>query len=161
VRRILPILVPVILLGAACGGVSFGRRVSDDEMIIQQEIHSYYNQIQEAFATANPDALAALFAPSITHPMTHQEIADWANKFFKENRNGHFKVEKLTFEGLSYIKASVVLAYKVETPDGKGDFSGVERDTLTKDHGHWYVAAWDKVDPSDEKKHLETILHVP
>jgi hypothetical protein len=160
-RRPFFLLLPVLCLASACGGVSFGRRVSDDEMIIKQEIHSYYDQIQGAFATANPDALAGLFSPSITHPMTHKEIKDWADKFFKENRNGHFKIEKIAFEGLSYIKASVVLTYKVETPDGKGDFGGTERDTLTKDHGHWYTAAWDKVDPSESKAHLETLLHVP
>ena len=160
-RRPLALLAPVVLLAAACGGISFGRRVTDDERILQQEIHSYYDQVQSAFATGNGDGLASLFAPSITHPMTHKEIKAWADKFFKENRNGHFKIEKLDFEGLSYIKASVVLTYKVETPGGKGDFGGVERQTLTKDHGHWYTAAWDKVDPSDAKARLETILHVP
>jgi len=158
--RALAPLCLTLLFTAACGGISFGRKVTDDEVIIQQEIHSFYNQVQEAFATANPDALASLFAPSITHPMNHKEIEDWANKFFVQNKNGHFKIEKLEFEGLSYIKASVVLNYKIETPDGKGDFGGAERDTLTKDHGHWYIAGWDKVDPN-EKSHIETLFHSP
>ncbi|MBI3551799.1 MAG: nuclear transport factor 2 family protein [Elusimicrobia bacterium] len=159
-RLVIPLCLAVAALGSACAGISFGRRVTDDEVILQQEIHSYYNQVQEAFATANPDALVSLFSPSITHPMSHQEIKAWAEKFFKENRNGHFKIEKLSFEGLSYIKASVVLTYKVETPEHKGDFGGTERDTLVKDHGHWYVAGWDKVDPNEKAK-IETLLHSP
>src|SRR5271155_5553324 len=133
--RVLPLCLAAGVLASACGGISFGRKVSDDELILQQEIHDYYNKIGEAFASANPDGLTALFDPSITHPMTHKEIEDWANNFFKENKNGHFKIAKLDIETLSYIKASVVLTYKVETPEHKGDFGGTERDLLIKDHG--------------------------
>jgi hypothetical protein len=147
------------VLACACSRISFGHNVTDDELLLRQEIHDYYTQVQEAFATANPDGLTTLFAPSITHPMTHKEIEDWAAKFFTENKNGHFKIEKLEIESVSYVKASVILTYHVDTPDHKGDFGGTERDTLTKDHNHWYIAGWDHVDLTQDNNKIETIFH--
>lgn len=127
-----------------CGYISFGRRVTDDEMLLQQEILDFYNGVQRAFAAGNPDALAGLFSPSITHPMTHKEIHAWAEKFFGENKNASFRIEKLAFEQLGHVQAVVTLSYQVETQGGKGDFGGTERDTLVKHRRHWYISSWEK-----------------
>ncbi len=149
-----------LMLFAACKYVSFNRPATDDDILIKDEIRSYYDKIQSAFVTGNPDALASLFSPSITHPMTFPEVKNWSQKFFAANRNAHFRIDKLTIESWSYINASVLITYKVETPDGKGDFGGTERDALVKEHGQWYISGWEKTDPN-EKKRIETLLHRP
>ena len=132
---------------SSCDFISFTRRQSDDEILLQQEVRGYYTEVEQAFAAGNPQALASLFSSDITHPMTQPEILAWGQKFFAANKNAHFKIEKLTIDEISYIRAVVTLTYKVETPSGKGDFAGTEIDTLAKQHGHWYVASWDKVVP--------------
>lgn len=142
--RLAPALVAAALL-SGCGYVGFGRGVTTDEMILQQEIRSFYNDVQRAFTVSNPDALASLFDPSITHPMTHAEIKAWGEKFFGEHKDSRFKIEKLEFNELGYLQAVVTLTYKVETPDGKGGFGGTEEDKLVKRRKRWYVASWDKV----------------
>jgi hypothetical protein len=129
----------------ACGYVSFNRGVGKDEMILQQEIQAYYNETAAAFAAGNPQALADLFDPAIIKPMNHDQILAWAQKFFAEHSNGHFRVESLVFDKLGYLAAEVTLTYKVETADGKGDFGGVERDTLVKRRDHWYVSGWERI----------------
>lgn len=151
------VLLILSQLVCGCGYISFARPVTQDETIVQEEIKGFYNKIQEAFASGNADSLTGLFAPSITHPMTHDQIGAWAQKFFTDNKNGHFRIDKFSIDNFSYINATVTITYKVETPDQKGDFGGAERDTLMKDHGQWYVAAWDKVDPN-EKSGIDTIF---
>ena len=141
----------ILLLASAlagCANISFSRKQTPDELRLAQEVHDYYTEIGSAFAAGNSSGLASLFSSDITHPMSQPEILAWAHKFFGQNRNAHFKVEKLDIDELSYIRAVVTLNYKVETPSGKGNFGGVERDVLTRQRGHWYMAEWEKVPPS-------------
>jgi hypothetical protein len=160
-RKPTAVLVLIIsTLVSGCGYISFARPVTQDETIVQEEIKGFYNKVQEAFATGNPDALTSLFSPSITHPMTHDQIAAWAQKFFADNKNGHFRILKFSIDGFSYINATVTLTYKVETPGQTGDFGATERNTLVKDHGQWYIMSWDKVDPN-EKNGFDTIFSHP
>ena len=154
-RKFLPVLGALLVLGG-CGYVSFRPPPTQDELITRGEIKSFYERLAQAFAIGNPDALSSLFSPSITHPMTMEQIRDWSRKFFAEHGKAHFKVLKLSIESLSYINAVVVLTYQVDTPDGKGSFGDTERDSLVRSHGQWYVASWDKVDPNE--KRFDTIL---
>ena len=86
-----------LLLASGCGYVSFGRRVSQEETILIQEIRSYYGQVQRAFAAGNAQALAGLFDSSIVKPMTHAQIVAWGEKFFAENGPARFRIESLEF----------------------------------------------------------------
>jgi hypothetical protein len=137
---------------AACGYVSFGRRISDDEYRLRGEVKEFYTSVQEAFASGNADKLASLFSPSITHPMSHNEVRKWAEDFFRQNKSARFHIEQLDIESVSFVQAVALLKYRVETPDGKGGFDGMERDNLVKDGRHWYVASWEKVRPEPENR---------
>ncbi len=130
---------------AGCGYISFSRTATTDEIVLQQELRNFYGELKGAFATGNADALAGLYDPSITHPMTQPEILAWGRKFFADNRTAHLRIEKTSVDELSYIRAVVTVSYKVETSRGKDDFSGSERDVLVKHRGRWYIASWDKV----------------
>lgn len=143
----LPATLPLALalLASGCGWVSFGRRMSDDELRLRSEVKSYYGQVARAFAAGNPDALASLFDPSIARPMSHAEVKTWAQGFFAKNGRAGFRVESLEIESIGPAEAVVLLRYRVETPDGKGDFAGTERDTLSRRKGRWYIAAWEKL----------------
>lgn len=139
-------LATLLLAGlGACGYVSFGRKVGTAEWILQQEIRSYYDNVQLAFAAGNPQALAGLFDPGIAKPMTQTEILAWGEKFFGEHKKARFRIEKLVFDELGYLQAVVTLTYRVETPEGRGDFGGTERDALVKRRGRWYISAWEKL----------------
>ncbi|OGR82191.1 MAG: hypothetical protein A3J74_01310 [Elusimicrobia bacterium RIFCSPHIGHO2_02_FULL_57_9] len=144
-----PICGLLLLAGGmgACGYVGFGRKVTLEEIALQQEVRSFYNDLQATFAAGNPQALAALFSPSITKPMTHKEILAWGEKFFGEQKNAHFRIDKLGFERLGAVEAVVTLTYRVETPGGKGDFGGTERDSLIQKNKRWYISAWEKITP--------------
>jgi hypothetical protein len=108
------------LILSGCSYVSFGRKISDDEYRLRREVKDFYAGVQSAFASGNAEALTALFSPSITHPMTHAEIRKWAEGFFRENKNGNFRIESLDIESVSFVQAVVLLKYRVETPEGKG-----------------------------------------
>ena len=41
----------------------------------------------------------------------------------------------------------MLLTYRVETKDGKGNFGGTERDYLIKRGRQWNVTAWEKASP--------------
>lgn len=142
--RILPIVAAALL--SSCGYVSFGRKVSDDELRLRSEVRAYYDEVVLAFAAGNADALTQLFDAAIAKPMTREQIAAWGKDFFAKHGPAKFKVERLEYERLGYENAVVLLAYRVETKDGKGDFGGVERDYLTKRGRRWVVTAWEKVE---------------
>jgi hypothetical protein len=129
----------------SCSYISFQRPPTDDEILLRQSLKAYYNEVQSAFAAGNPAALASLFSPSITRPMTQGEIRAWADKFFAEHGRARFKIKGLEIEELSFVRAVVTLTYSVETPDGKGGFAGTERDILERARGRWSIAAWDKL----------------
>lgn len=131
----------------ACGYVGFGRKVSTEEFVLQQEIRSFYNTLQQTFAAGNAQALASLFFPSITKPMTQKEILDWGEKFFLEHKNAHFRIDNMVFERLGPVEAVITITYRVETPDGKGDFGATERETLVQQKKRWYISAWEKTSP--------------
>lgn len=141
--RLLPLLLAS--LAASCGWVSFGRKVSDDELRLRSEVRAYYDDVARAFASGNADALTLLFDPAIARPMTRAQIQAWGADFFKEHGPASFKVEKVDYERLGYESAVVVLTYRVETKDGKGAFGGVERDELAKRSRRWTVTAWEKI----------------
>lgn len=143
----MPKALPVLLLalGSACVSVDMGRRLSDDERRLQRELEAYYLEASAAFATGSAEALAALYDPSISRPMTLTQIREWGVKFFGEHGPARFKVEKLEFDRVGYENAVVTLTYKVQTKDGKGDFGGVEQDIFVKKKGRWLMTAWEKV----------------
>jgi hypothetical protein len=138
-------VVAAAFLGSGCGYVSFQKPPSDDELRLKAEIRGYYDQVAQAFAAGNPDALTTLFASSITHPMTQDQIRAWAEKFFKENGPAHFHVRKIEYDEISFVRASVRLSYSVETKGGRGDFGGVEQDELIQRQGRWFTAGWEKI----------------
>lgn len=144
-------LVPLIaaMLLSACGYVSFGRKVSDDELRLRSDVRAYYDEAVQAFAAGNADALALLFDAAIAKPMTREQISAWGRDFFAAHGPASFKVEKVEYERLGYENAVVLLAYRVETRDGKGNFGGTERDYLTKRGRRWAITSWEKV--SDRK----------
>jgi hypothetical protein len=77
--------------------------------------------------------------------MTQEQIRDWGKKFFAENGSAHFRLRKIEFEELSYIRAVVLLTYAVETKGARADFNGVERDELARHQGRWFVVSWEKL----------------
>ncbi|MBI5630253.1 MAG: hypothetical protein HY921_05160 [Elusimicrobia bacterium] len=136
-------LAPALLL-AGCRHISFQQKVGTDAYILEEEVKAFFNEVKTAFAGGNAQALASLFSSSITHPMTQAQILSWGQKFFAENKSARFVVEKLSLDSLGPLQATVTMAYRVETLDGKGNFGGVERDSLVKKGGRWYISAWDK-----------------
>ncbi len=133
---------------AGCGGLTFefGRKVSNEELILRDELRAYYSEVAETFAAGNAEALSQLFDPGISHPMTQEQIRAWGDDFFKTHGPAGFKVVNLEFEKVGHIAAEVVLTYRVVTRDGQGSFAGVERDRLVKRGRRWSVTAWDKLD---------------
>ena len=142
--RILPILAA--LLFASCGYVSFGRKVSDDELRLRADVRAYYDEVVTAFAVGNPDALALLFDAAIAKPMTRDQILAWGKDFFAKHGGASFKIDAIEYERLGHENAVVVLSYRVETKDGNGNFGGTERDTLAKRGRRWVVTSWEKVE---------------
>lgn len=139
-------LAALAALLSACGfTLDFGRKVLPEEQILRDEIRDYYGEASAAFAGGNPDMLAALYDPAITKPMTKEQIRAWGEDFFKKHGPAGFKVLKLDFERLGHESAVVILTYKVETRDGKGDFGGTERDEFVKRGRKWSMTAWAEV----------------
>ncbi len=141
--RILLLLAAALL--ASCAYVSFGRKVSDDELRLRADVRAYYDEVVLAFAAGNSGALTLLFDAAIAKPMTRERIEAWGKDFFAKHGPAKFKIEKVEYERLGYENAVVLLAYRVETKDGAGNFGGVERDYLTKRGRRWLVTSWETV----------------
>jgi hypothetical protein len=142
--------VPLLALAAAvlggCVSLNFGRPVSEEEVILRDEIRAYYNEVGATFAAANADALANLYDAGIARPMTKDKIREWGNDFFAKHGPASFKITKIDFEQVGHVSAVVTIAYRVDTRDGAGSFAGTERDELAhRDGRRWYVTAWDKL----------------
>ena len=144
VMRRLTILAAVLL--SSCGYVSFGRKVSDDELRLRADVRAYYDDVVQAFAAGNAETLTLLFDGAIAKPMTREQISAWGKDFFGKHGAASFKVEKVEYERLGYENAVVLLTYRVETKDGAGNFGGVERDYLIKRGKRWVVTSWEKVE---------------
>jgi hypothetical protein len=140
------LLIAASLL-ASCGYVSFGRKVSDDELRLRADVRAYYDEAAQAFAAGNAEALTLLFDAAIAKPMTREKIEAWGKDFFAKHGPASFKVEGVEYERLGYENAVVLLTYRVETRDGTGDFGGVERDYLSKRGRRWVITSWEKVPP--------------
>ena len=135
-------------LFCGCVSVNFARAVPEEELILRDQIRSYYDEVSAAFAAGNPDMLANLYDAGIAHPMTQDAIRAWGADFFKKHGPATFKVVKLDYESVGHVAAVVTLTYRVATRDGDGSFGGTERDNLVQRTGRrWYVARWDKVAP--------------
>lgn len=119
-----------------------------EEYAIEEEVKSYYEEFKGVFAAQNAGALTELFDSGISKPMTLPQIRAWAEKFFSENKGVDFHVERIEFLGIGLEKADIRLTYHVTTVGGKGDFGGVELDTLVKRGGKWRISAWEKDEPS-------------
>jgi hypothetical protein len=139
------LLSALLLLGAGCGYVSFARKETTDEVVLKQQIMSYYDSVKAAFASGAVQRFAVLFDPKVANPMTHAQIMDWAQKFLGKHGRAAFRVNKLDIEQLGFSQAVVVLDYSVETPSGEGGFSGLERDWLVKKRGRWMITRWEKL----------------
>lgn len=143
-----PLALAAALLGAGglagCGYVSFERPKTPDELRLIQSVHDYYGELGQAFAAGNADTLAELYSPSLSHPMTRAQLRAWAEKFFAEHGRARLVIKRLDVDELGYVQAVATVDYAVETPDGRGDFSGVERDVLERKKGRWAIASWDK-----------------
>jgi hypothetical protein len=140
--RALPLML--ILLIPACGWVSFGRKVSDDELRLRTDVRSYYDEVARAFALGDAEGLTRLFDAGIAKPMTREQILAWGKDFFSKHGPASFKIDRIEYERLGFENAVVLLTYRVETKDGKGSFGGTERDYLTKHGRQWNVTAWEK-----------------
>ncbi len=133
------------LASSGCGYVGFGKPMSEEEIVLRSQIRSYYEDVAQAFAGGNADALASLYDETIAEPMTRAQIHDWAQKFFREHGPAQFKVEDLDIESIGHVSAVLTLTYRVDTRNGDGSFSGVERDHLLKHGRRWYVSSWEKL----------------
>jgi len=142
-RRAVLIALSAGLL-CACIRVSFRRVPGPEETALQAEIRRYYWNVAGAFAAGDADALAALFSPSITRPMTQDRIRDWARDFFARYGRARFHVTELRFDELGYARAVVTLKYRVEPARPEGAFGGTETDRLERRSGRWTVASWDR-----------------
>ncbi len=138
-------LVFLAALAAACVKVSFRRPPAPEELARERGLRDYYLEVAKAFATADPDGLAALYAPNISKPMTLAQIRAWAAKFFAEHGPARFHVEKLTLDAVGYRRATATLTYQVRTTSGKGDFGGTEIDEFEKVGERWKMLSWEKV----------------
>lgn len=147
--RLIPLAL--LLLASACGYVSFGRKVSDDELRLRTDVRAYYDEVVQAFAAGNSERLTSLFDGAIAKPMTRDQIAAWGKGFFLQHGPARFKIEAIEYERLGYVNAVVLLTYRVETKDGKGDFGGTERDYLTKRGKRWIMTSWEKAEPPPKK----------
>ncbi len=139
------VLLAVSAVLAGCVEVGFRRPPTLRESLRKAEIREYYESVQLAFAQGDAAALAELFDPGITEPMTHAGILEWGRKFFAENGPSRFRIVKLSIEDMGTERAVVLLEYAVETEGGRGDFGGTELDTLVKSGGRWRTAAWKEV----------------
>jgi len=140
------LLALAALLPASCGFVSFGRAVSDDELRLRASVRAYYDEVAQAFAAGNHEALTLLFDAAISKPMTREKISAWSKGFFAAHGPASYKVSKVEFERLGFENAVVLLTFRVETAEGKGNFGGVERDYLSKRGKRWVVTSWEKVE---------------
>lgn len=137
----------LVLGGCSSVSLNFGRKVSDEELILRGELRGYYEEAAAAFAAGSPGLLTALYDPGIARPMTKDQIRAWGETFFKKHGPARFKVEKLDFERVGHVSAVVVLTYRVETKDGDGSFGGSERDEFVKRGRKWFMTAWEKTKP--------------
>ena len=149
-----PALAALLLTAAlAAGGcssfsLSFARPISDEELILREQIRSYYDEAAAAFAAGNADALAGLYDAGIARPMTQDKIRAWGKDFFDKHGPASFKLVKIDYERVGHVSAVVTIVYRVQTRDGEGSFGGTERDELVQRTGRrWYVTGWDKVVP--------------
>lgn len=150
--RILPLAAVAAVLGG-CISLNFGRPVSEEEIILRDQIRSYYDTVAASFAAANPDMLAGLYDAGIARPMTQDRIRAWGQDFFAKHGPSSFKILKIDFERVGHVSAVVTITYRVETRDGEGSFGGTERDELVQRAGRrWYVTAWDKLPDETPKK---------
>lgn len=149
--RLAPLAGAALLL-SACVSVNFGRKVSEEELILRDEIRTYYGDVATAFSAANADRLALLFDQGIARPMTQDQIRAWGQEFFKRHGPARFKVESIDYERVGHVSAVVTLTYKVETHDGDGSFGGTERDQLVKRGRRWLIAAWDKLPDASARR---------
>ncbi|MBI3289757.1 MAG: hypothetical protein HYZ74_09600 [Elusimicrobia bacterium] len=139
------LIVSLALLSSACGWINFGRAVPDEELRARADVRSYYDEMAQAFASGNAEALARLFDPAIAKPMTREKILAWGQDFFGRHGPARFKIERVEFERLGLQNAIVTLTYRVETRDGEGSFAATERDELVKRGRRWYVTGWEAV----------------
>ena len=152
IRRIFPVAAVAALLGG-CISVNFGRSVTEEEIILRDQIRSYYDEVGTAFAAGNPDALAGLYDAGIARPMTQDKIRAWAKDFFEKHGPASFKLLKIDYEQVGHVTSVVTITYRVETRDGQGSFGGTERDELVQRTGRqWYVTGWDKLPDETPKK---------
>ena len=139
--RPVAVLAVVALMG--CVRLSFNRKMSTEERVLREEVRSYYDEMATAFAVGNAEAFSLLYDPSITDPMTQDQIRAWGHDFFKKHGPASFNVEKVDFESLGTENAVVKLTYRVVTRDGSGSFNAIEEDRLVKrDHRRWLVTSW-------------------
>lgn len=143
--RALPLIS--LLLLPSCGWVNFSRNVSNDELRLRSEVRAYYDEVARAFASGNAEALSRLYDRAIARPMNREQILDWARIFFAQHGRASFKIDHIEFERLGYENAVVVLRYRVETSDGRGGFSAIERSNLVKRGRRWVVTSWEKIPP--------------
>jgi hypothetical protein len=152
-KGLLALAAAAAVLGG-CITLDFGRSVSQEEIILRDEIRSYYDEVGSAFAAGNPDLLAELYDAGIARPMTQDQIRSWGKDFFEKHGPANFKVVKIDYERVGHVSAVVTITYRVETRGGDGSFGGTERDELVQRKGRrWYVTAWDKLpDETPTKK---------
>lgn len=111
----------------------------------EREVRAFYAEdVAEAFARQDAQAVAALYDPKIKEPMTQAAIRKWAHEFFLRYDEVRFHVDALAFEKVEPRRVVARLTYHVTTDYGKGDFGGTERAVLVKEGRRWRIASWAK-----------------
>jgi hypothetical protein len=138
-----------LLFAGACsylGYINFRKPLTPNEFALQQQIENlYYEDMDSAFFSGNVEALAGLYSPEISVPMDWNKIHVWAVNFFKAHPSSHFKVNSISVDQMSYVRAVVRVRYSIVTVDGAGGFSGAERDVLIHKKKHWFISSWEKL----------------
>jgi hypothetical protein len=140
--------IPLALAVAMGGCANFFRKLPGPEEHARiSEIEAFYREdVARAFQARDAGALASLFDPAISKPMTHAQILDWGRTFFAKHENVRFHADDVIVESLGHAQARVLLRYRVTTRGGSGDFGGTESDELVRRGGRWIVAAWEKLE---------------
>jgi predicted lipid-binding transport protein (Tim44 family) len=135
-----------VFIVAAGGCACCSREPLTREARVVKEIQLYYQAAAQAFASANAEALASLYTPDISKPMTQAQILEWGHTFFLQHPQARLLVENLAFDEIAPDEATVTLTYKVVTPDHMGEFGGKERDSFAK-RERWLIRSWEKLEP--------------
>jgi hypothetical protein len=143
-------LATAAVLLAGCGGVSFRKPASDDELRLKREVQAFYADLQRAFVAGNAQAVSLLFDAS-AKPLTRADVSAWAEKYFAANPRAWLRVAAFELDEVGYGRAVTTVELKLGPPDPEGRFGGRQTHVLVKRGGRWYIAETENA-PGDAEK---------